>query len=95
MKRFREIVHLLNLPCRDVARLASESLDRDLPTSERLAVGLHTVYCVACRRHRRQVRFLRAVMNGLRNRIASEDHPDLPSLPAETREQIRKALKEG
>ena len=50
MVRLKTVWHLLNLPCRDMTRLASESLDRDLGRLERLALKSHLLYCISCRR---------------------------------------------
>jgi predicted anti-sigma-YlaC factor YlaD len=50
---------ILNLPCCEATRLASESLDRDLGALDRLALRSHLLCCSACRRYRRQIGLLR------------------------------------
>ena len=48
----------LSPSCREVARLASESLDRPLSGRERLAMRLHFAICYLCRRYARQTALL-------------------------------------
>lgn len=94
MGHLKSIARLLTLPCDEVARLVSESLDRPLPLPERAALRLHLVYCVACRRYRRQALFLRRVFDRL---TPWSDHAatvGLPPLPPEVRERIKRALRE-
>ena len=89
--RFRSAWRHLNLPCSEVARLASESLDRDLPLSSRIALGSHLIYCSACRRYLKQSRRMREAMRSLVGRDLGEG----PGLPNEDRERIKRALGEG
>ena len=44
--------------CREIARLASESLDRPLTWRERLDMRLHYAICYLCRRYEDQLRLL-------------------------------------
>ncbi len=90
MARWYHTLHYLNLSCREVAQLHSESLDRPLSRSERWAVGLHLVYCSACRRFRRQLRFLRAAMQ----RLNRPPHTP-PPLPEAVRSRIVEAMRES
>jgi predicted anti-sigma-YlaC factor YlaD len=101
MSRLITLWRLLNLPCEQITRLASESLDRDLDRMERAALRSHLFYCVACRRYSRQIRQIRAALRRLAARDAAVDVPgeaDLdahgPALPDDVRERIRRALKE-
>jgi predicted anti-sigma-YlaC factor YlaD len=89
--RFRSAWRHLNLPCSEVARLASESLDRDLPLPSRIALRSHLIYCSACRRYLRQARRMREAMRSL----AGGDPEEGTGLPAEVRERIKRALDEG
>lgn len=43
------------LSCKEVTRLASERLDRQLPFWTRVGVRLHVMMCEACRSYRRQL----------------------------------------
>ena len=45
--------------CKDVSRLLSEGLDRDLALGERAAVRVHLFICTACSRVKTQFEFLR------------------------------------
>lgn len=48
--------------CREVHRLVSEGLDRDLSLVERTRVRLHLLVCVACTRFNGQMDMLRRAM---------------------------------
>lgn len=63
------------LDCKDVSRLLSEGLDRELPPAERARLRLHLVYCEACRNVDEQFRFLRRALRGL----GKEPPPDPPA----------------
>lgn len=58
-------LRVLNLPCREQAKLHSLELDGQLTPPERLAVKLHALYCLSCRRNRRQFRLLREMTRSL------------------------------
>ncbi len=78
-------------PCRDIARLVSESLDHKLTFRERLAVVLHTMICGTCRVYKRQIQALSAL---LRHHV--REQPNLsfgPELSPEARERILITLK--
>jgi len=49
----------LNPTCREVHRLVSEGLDRDLSLVERSQVGVHLLVCEACTRFNHQMDVLR------------------------------------
>lgn len=51
--------------CKDVHRLVAESLDRELPLTDRLGVRLHLLACNACTNFRKQMLLLRAAMRRL------------------------------
>ncbi len=53
------------LSCRDVADLTSDYLNRDLPLRRHLAVRLHLLMCVGCRRYYRQMRTTLAMLRQL------------------------------
>jgi anti-sigma factor RsiW len=44
------------LICSEVTELTTDYLDRALPPSRRLAMGVHLALCSFCRKHLRQVR---------------------------------------
>jgi predicted anti-sigma-YlaC factor YlaD len=83
----------MNAPCEDIARLISASLDRDLSRRERFVVRSHVLYCVACRRFRAQIRFLKDAMTRLRDH-ADRETEQSSGLPPEARARILRALKD-
>ena len=92
MALFESIRRILTLSCEESTRLVSESLDRELPRSDRLAVKLHALCCRSCRGFRRQMLFLR---EAIRRRAAATTTDALvggPSLTPEARERIIQAL---
>ena len=93
MRRLKTIWRLLNLPCREMTQLASESLDRDLDRLERFVLRTHLLYCSACRRYLKQIAFVRLAARQLVTRL----EPDLPmpgpDIPAEACDRIKRALK--
>ena len=47
------------LSCRETTRLVSQGLDRELAFGERLALRVHLLICLGCRRASRQMAFVR------------------------------------
>ena len=94
MSRPRSFWNLLNLPCEGMARLASESLDRDLGRLERLSLRSHLLYCAACRRYVGQIKLLRQALGRLAAHLQTDDPLPGPGLPDEARERIKNALKQ-
>ena len=45
--------------CRQATRLVSQAMDTKLPWHRRLAVRIHLLYCVWCRRYASQLQILR------------------------------------
>ena len=77
--------------CREVTRLVSEGLDRELPFLSRLSLRLHLVMCGGCRRFARQLRFLH---EAVRQHVAAGQPADAAVLSAEAKERIRQRLEE-
>ncbi len=78
--------------CRQVARLASESLDRPLGLHERLLLRLHTMMCGACTAYRHQI----ATIDLAFAQRANQGKPYLPTseaLDTAARERIRDLLR--
>jgi len=55
----------LNLSCKEVHRIISEGLDRDLSIVERLRLRLHLGVCDACGNFKGQINLLRHAMQRL------------------------------
>ena len=83
------------LNCRHITRLISQSMDARLPWPRRLAIRLHLLYCLGCRRYRTQLQFLRRASRQL-GAQALEAPP--ATLSTEARQQmvarLQAALKE-
>jgi hypothetical protein len=93
MSRLKTVWRLLNLPCREMTQLASESLDRKLDPLERIALKAHLLSCSACRRFLKQILLVRSAARGLMTRLESDLPIPGPDLPIEARDRIKQALK--
>jgi len=51
--------------CKEVSRLVSEGLDRDLGFGERVALRVHFLMCKGCRNFERQMTMLRKILRDL------------------------------
>ena len=80
------------LNCRQVTRLVSQSMDARLPWHQRLAVRIHLLYCVWCRRYAAQIQYLRKAAKGLAVEVPSTSPAKLSD---EAKEQMRKRLEEA
>ncbi len=80
------------LNCREATRLISQSLDAKLPWHRRLAMRVHLLYCVWCRRYATQLQFLRKATRELPPEAF--DAP-LQKLSNEEKEQMMARLQES
>jgi len=55
----------INLNCKEVSRLISETQEGTLPAADRARMRLHFVLCQACRNLDEQMAFLRRAMKRL------------------------------
>jgi predicted anti-sigma-YlaC factor YlaD len=94
MSRWKTLWHLLNLPCRDATRLASQSLDGDLDRLERIALKGHLVCCLACRRYLRQIALLKRTLRRLATDLETGRVLPGPGLPDDVRTRIKQALRD-
>lgn len=53
------------ISCKESTRLVSQGLDRELAFGERVALRVHLVICLGCRRAGAQMRFLRRAVREL------------------------------
>jgi hypothetical protein len=53
------------ISCKESTRLVSQGLDRELAFGERVALRVHLVICLGCRRAGRQMEFLRKAVREL------------------------------
>ena len=62
--------------CKEVHRLTSEGLDRDLTAVERARVRLHLLVCEACSNFSTQMRLIRRAMHKMSTSDESGDERD-------------------
>ena len=83
------------LRCREIAKLVSESMERDLPLRRRLAVRIHLMMCRLCAGFARQIRLLRRAAHEHPDRLGPDEGAPEARLPDEARERIKAALGGG
>lgn len=79
------------LNCREVSRLVSDNLERELPMMTRLRVRMHTLMCPPCNRYRKQIHFLHTAAKDLLGDLSVSVSGSF-GLTDEARERIRQAL---
>lgn len=84
------------MKCKEVTRLISESLDRELPLGRRIAVRLHFIFCRCCARYEQNLRLLREVFR-LRREQPAEPAGDSPSdsLSEDAKDRMRNILRDS
>ncbi len=82
------------LSCKEVTRLVSESLDRKLPLSQRIAMRMHLLMCKLCSRYKKQLLLIREAIRHYS--LQTEDVPPLTpdSLSPQASERIRRSLRQ-
>ncbi len=81
------------LSCREVSRLASERMDRELTWREKSAFYMHLMMCRICLRYARQLAVIQRATDQLRQR--REEPLDGSTLSKEARERIARRLREN
>jgi hypothetical protein len=83
------------LSCEETTRLISESLDRELPFRQRMAVRLHLLVCRYCSQYRKQLLFIEKAISQIveGEREGMDPTHGGPSLSPEVGERIREALR--
>lgn len=66
------------LNCKQTSLLVSQSLDRPLTWRERLAVRIHLLICVYCRRFTQQLKLIRLHMHAWQQQAAESQDIELP-----------------
>ncbi len=77
--------------CKEVTRMVSESLDRELPFYQRIGIRMHLLMCKLCSRYRRQLLLLRETIR--LQAASSEDTESAIVLPPGTRERIKRSIR--
>ena len=83
------------LHCREISKLVSDSMDRQLPLRQRLQVWMHLAMCRLCAGFARQMRVLRLAANRSSERLAEEEAAADVKLSDEARGRISAALRRG
>ena len=79
------------LSCKDVTKLVSESLDRDLSLWRRIGLRLHLAMCKGCSAYRNQIESLNKVVSDhYRDDQTVKDSNDLPD---DARERIKESIR--
>ena len=81
------------LRCREISKLVSESMERQLPFLERMHVWIHLMMCRLCSGFSRQMRLLRRAARENPDRLGPDESAPEAKLPEEARERIKAALR--
>ena len=63
----------MTITCKEVSRLVSEGLDRNLPAKDKLRVYAHLAICLGCRSINQRFAFLRRAMREIASRGNAEE----------------------
>ncbi|MGD2126009.1 MAG: zf-HC2 domain-containing protein [Desulfobacteraceae bacterium] len=77
--------------CKEVTRMVSESLDRELPLHQRVGIRIHLLMCRFCSRYRDQLLLLREAMR--LQAIQIEEMDSSITLPEEAKYRMKEVLK--
>lgn len=83
------------LSCKEVSRLVSESLDRELSLGQRVSLRLHLLMCSLCSRFRRQMAFLHQAARAFGQAGEADELSAQIRLSSEARQRIKQALARG
>jgi hypothetical protein len=92
LKDTREVLRILNSPCREHSILISRLMDNDLPRATRLGLRLHFILCAPCRHFARQLRGLKQAAARL-SAQAADRALEGTRMPGEVRERIQSRLR--
>lgn len=84
------------LRCREVSKLVSESMERQLPFRQRMQLWMHLRLCRLCGGFARQLRLLRRAARQDPERLADDTStPGEATLSQDARERIKAALRDS
>jgi hypothetical protein len=78
-------------PCNEAIRSLSDAMERPLPFRRRIALRLHFLICVWCRRYHEQIGLIRTRLRGTEPELP--DNPDA-RLPDEARERLKRLTRQ-
>ncbi len=76
--------------CKEVTRMLSDSMDRELSFHQRVGLGMHLLMCKFCSRYQKQLLFLRETIH--LHAARGEDIEPFTTLPPEARERIKRYI---
>jgi len=79
--------------CKEVTRMASESMERKLPLRQRLEVKLHLLVCSLCMRYVKQLQLMREVAHQHNAKIKDGVVSPHSALSAKIRERMKRSLQ--
>jgi hypothetical protein len=83
----------LRLPtCKEVTRMASDTMERKLPLRQRLDMKLHLLICTMCMRYVKQLQFMHDAIQQHAAQIETGATSPL-TLPDDARERMKQRLK--
>ena len=82
----------LTPPCKDITRLASESMDRKLPLLMRVKIQLHLLICEGCRRYAEQLQTVRNKLRSLARGMEGESGSSGSARSQEARARLKDAF---
>jgi len=82
------------LSCKEVSELVSQSMDRKLPFWQRVGVRVHLMMCRFCAGFRKQLYLFREAARRNAEQTAQATDPSAPTLSSESRERMRRTLKD-
>ncbi len=88
-------IELTIFNCREISKLVSESMDRELPLYQRMQVRIHLMMCSLCVRFARQMRLLRRAIHEHPERLAPDEAAPEARLSEDARERIKASLRRG
>lgn len=84
------------ISCKKAAELTCAGLDRPLSIGETVRLRFHLLMCAACRGFQKQNQaLLRLFEERFRNPAATRDDADLPKLPENACERLKRRLREA
>ena len=78
--------------CKEVTRLISDTMDREIPFHRRMGIRIHLLMCRFCARYLKQLRTIRELMH--LQMINIENSQSLDDLPPQARDRIRNVIQD-
>jgi hypothetical protein len=75
--------------CQRMTRLISDAMDRPLPWRKRIALQLHRMICIGCKRYHEQLHFSHDTIHGLETHL---DEASGACLPTEMKTNLKDCL---